>query len=63
MVCWKNNIDSFINGLMIGLALSMLLAISVFVIEDYSREKLSKECQTQYAQEIEEKRLELEGWN
>lgn len=55
-------IDSFLIGIAVGLALSVIVAISIFVIEDFYVGKEIAAMQEQADEEYEQQRLQLEGF-
>lgn len=55
-------IDSFLIGIAVGLALSIIVAISIFVVEDFYVGKEIAAMQEQADEEYEQQRLQLEGF-
>lgn len=55
-------IDSFLIGIAVGLALSIIVAISIFVVEDFYVGKGIAAMQEQADEEYEQQRLQLEGF-
>lgn len=55
-------IDSFLIGIAIGLAISIIVAISIFVVEDFYVGKEIAAMQEQVDLEYEQQRLQLEGF-
>lgn len=58
----REGIDSFLCGLVIGLAIAIFISICFLVVDTYDRAKQIEYMNTQYEREIEERKNELQGW-
>lgn len=58
-----SSLDHFLTGLVIGLGMSIVISICVLVIDDYYDELSYAYLQESIAQEVESRRLELEGFD
>lgn len=58
----REGIDSFLYGLVVGLAIAIFISICFLVVDTYDRTKQIEYINTQYECEIEERKNELQGW-
>lgn len=58
----RESVDSFLCGLVLGLGVSIFISICYLVVDTYDRTLEVGRMNQQYAQEIEQKKNELQGW-
>lgn len=62
MDIWNECLDSFLTGMVVGLAMCIVISVCTFEIDRYSLAKEMIEYQHQLDEEFERQRLEAEGW-
>lgn len=62
MDIWNECLDSFLTGLVIGLGMAIIIAVTVFKIDLYLLEKENIAYQQELNEQFERQRLEIEGW-
>lgn len=61
MVYLKESIDSFLLGLVTGLAVSIFISICFLVVDDYNRTKQIEYMNIRYEKEFEQEKNILQG--
>lgn len=62
MDIWSECLDSFLVGLVAGLGIAIIIAVTVFKIDLYLLEKENIAYQQEMNEQFEKQRLEIEGW-
>lgn len=62
MDIWNECLDSFLTGMVVGLAMCIVIAVCTFEIDRHFFVKEMIEYQQQLDEEFERQRLEAEGW-